>query len=416
MASRVLSPFRDLRGPQLRVVLGAMAAQMGMGMVYARAPLTPAMVEELGFARGDLMLASSPATWVTALASPLAGFLTQRYGSRPVVIFGLCWLALLFTGFSHVQNLWQLFALSVGLGVLVGSLGDVSVGTVVSRWVQSGRGFALGIVYSGSNLGGFIAASVAGVLLVEVGWRTAYLVVGLGAAALLLPWVAFAIREPPPGYVPPSRSEEGEGASGENDLTLKESLRTREFWLLSVALLLFYTYFMGVNAHLTLYLTDLGMSPLDVSLNFALMVGVGVLAKIGVGLVADRWRARMSMLLCFVVVLAASLLLLVVGVAPQLAVTFVVIHGLATMAQNVVYPAVVAWCFGTRYMAEIYGVMMLALFPAGIGAPIALGYLHDILGSYDLGFRVLLVANLLALLLVWRVTTPRRREPQSAIS
>ena len=43
------SRFRDLRGPQLRVVFGAMAAQMAMGMVYARGPLTPPMVEGIGY-------------------------------------------------------------------------------------------------------------------------------------------------------------------------------------------------------------------------------------------------------------------------------------------------------------------------------------------------------------------------------
>ena len=100
---------------------------MTMGAIYARGPLTPSMVEEFGWARGDLMLASSPQTWMTALASPVAGYLTARYGARPVVLFGTLWVSVVFFGLSHVQTLWQMFAVSIGVGILVASVGDVAV-------------------------------------------------------------------------------------------------------------------------------------------------------------------------------------------------------------------------------------------------------------------------------------------------
>ncbi len=66
------------------------------------------------------------------------------------------------------------------------------------------------------------------------------------------------------------------------------------------------------------------------------------------------------------------------------------------MAQNVVYPTIVAWCFGTKHMAEIYGVTMLALLPGGVIGPVALGYMHDALGSYDLAFQMLLGLTLVS--------------------
>ena len=255
---------------------------------------------------------------------------------------------------------------------------------------------ALGIVYSGSNLAGFVASTLAGLLLISVGWRSAYVWLGLGATAVLLPIVYALVREPPEGFRRPSAraaedlgGEETSAAAEGGSLSLQEALRTREFWLLCTALFLFYLYFIGVNSHLTLYLSDLGMSRVDVAVNYALMVGIGVLAKLGIGLVADRWHAKVSLLICFAFVVLASVILLGITATPSLALAFVVIHGLATMAQNVVYPSVVAWCFGTKHMAEIYGVMMLALLPGGVIGPIALGYMHDALGSYDLGFQIL---------------------------
>jgi MFS family permease len=392
----------DLRGPAARVVFGAMAAQMTMGAIYARGPLTPSMVEELGWARGDLMLAASPQTWMTALASPVAGYLTARYGARPVVLFGTVWVTIVFFGLSRVQTLWQLFALSIGIGILVASVGDVAVGTVVSRWVAKGRGLALGIVYSGSNLGGFIGSTAAGFLLVAVGWRETFVWVGLATTALLFPLVYLTVREPPRGYTPPSTQHGPDAGSSSTavGIPLRAALRTREFWLLWVALFLFYVYFIGVNSHLALYLTDLDMSRVDVALNYGVMVGVGVFAKVAIGLVSDRFDAKISLLVCFAFVIGAAVLLLGVADAPELALVFVTIHGLATMAQNVVYPTIVAWCFGTKHMAEIYGVTMLALLPGGIVGPVALGYMHDALGSYDLAFQMLLGSTLVSFALL----------------
>lgn len=398
MEGRPADRFGDLRGPAARVVFGAMAAQMTMGAIYARGPLTPSMVEELGWARGDLMLAASPQTWMTALASPVAGYLTARYGARPVVLFGTLWVTVVFFGLSHVQTLWQMFAVSIGVGILVASVGDVAVGTVVSRWVAKGRGLALGIVYSGSNSGGFIGSTAAGVLLVALGWREACLWIGLATTVLLFPLVYLTVREPPRGYTLPSSRDEADSGtpSTEVGIPLRSALRTREFWLLWIALFLFYVYFIGVNAHLTLYLTDLGMSRVDVALNYGLMVGIGVFAKIAIGLLSDRFDAKISLLVCFVFVITAAGLLLGLAGAPQLAVVFVSVHGLATMAQNVVYPTIIAWCFGTKHMAEIYGVTMLALLPGGVIGPVALGYMHDALGSYDLAFQILLASTLVS--------------------
>jgi MFS family permease len=398
MESRPADRFGDLRGPAVRVVFGAMAAQMTIGAMYARGPLTPSMVQELGWARGDLMLASSPQTWMTALASPVAGYLTARYGARPVVLFGTLWVTVVFFGLSRVETLWQMFALSIGVGILVASVGDVAVGTVVSRWVAKGRGLALGIVYSGSNFGGFIGSTAAGFLLVALGWRETYLWVGLATTVVLFPLVYLSVREPPPGYTPPSIRAGAElGAdSTAVGIPLRAALRTREFWLLWIALFLFYVYFIGVNAHLTLYLTDLGLSRVDVALNYGLMVGVGVFAKIAIGLLSDRFDAKISLLVCFAFVIGAAGLLLGLESAPRLAFVFVTVHGLATMAQNVAYPTIIAWCFGTKHMAEIYGVTMLALLPGGVLGPVALGYMHDALGSYDIAFQILLVLTLVS--------------------
>src|SRR5262249_36002753 len=94
--------LRDLADRRARSVMcGAMAAQMIMGLTYGGAPLLRPMLDELGWSRGALMAASSPTTWMTALASPVAGYLTQRYGARAVIAVGALLAALI--GWGHSQ-------------------------------------------------------------------------------------------------------------------------------------------------------------------------------------------------------------------------------------------------------------------------------------------------------------------------
>ena len=60
--------------------------------------------------------------------------------------------------------------------------------------------------------------------------------------------------------------------------------------------------------------------------------------------------------------------------------------GVATASRDVLFPLLLAEVFGTRYFAQIYGFFMLAYFPGGGLGPIALGHLHDVTGSYAIGF------------------------------
>ena len=402
----------ELRGPALAVIVGGMTAQLGLGCMYLAQTLTPAMLAEFGWSRGDFMAAGSPRTFMAALASPVVGVLTQRFGARPVVTASLLLLGGVYALTSRVDALWQVFALSVGIGIVVAGVGDIAVGTVVSKWVRRSRGLALGIVYSGSNLGGLIVSLLGAYWLVEYGWRSAYLFVGIGAVALLLPVAWWLIREPPASYVPVEAESRDPAAdtqsSSVEEIDLPEALRSRDFWILGVALFFFFFYYIGVNANFVLFLTDQGVPIARASASFGLTVFLGVSAKIGIGLFADRWPAKIALLVNFALVALASLLLLGIPLAGTLPL-FIVFHGVSTAAQNVVYPLIVAERFGTKFMAKVYGALMLALLPGGVLGPIFAGYLFDLRGSYELAFQTFALLNLVGLGALWCV---RGRQPQ----
>jgi len=382
--------------------------------MYLSQTLNPAMLEEFGWSRGDFMAAGSPRTFVAALASPVVGILTQRFGTRPVVSVGLVLLGSAYVLTSRVDALWQIFVLSVGLGVVVAAVGDIAVGSVVSKWVHRSRGLAMGLVYSGSNLGGLIVSILGAWWLVEYGWRSTYLFVGLGAVALLLPVSWALIREPPADFVPLEAGAvgpvEGTRTGSSEEVAFSEMIRSRDFWVLGIALFFFFFYYIGVTANFVLFLTDQGVSIGRASASFGVTVFLGVTSKIGIGVMADRWPAKTALLVNFSLVALASFLLLGIPFTGMLPL-FIVVHGVSTAAQNVVYPMIVAERFGTQNMAKIYGVLMLALLPGGVLGPIFAGYLFDIRGSYELAFQIFAGLNLVGLAVLFSV---RGREPLPA--
>ena len=113
------------------------------------------------------------------------------------------------------------------------------------------------------------------------------------------------------------------------------------------------------------------------------------------GVVADRIPRKRALVLNFAVLAVGSCVLLGVS-RPGLLPVFLVAHGVATAAENVLLPLIVADCFGVRHMARIYGALMVALLPGGVLGPIFAGAVFDRLGSYELAFQIFAGLNLVS--------------------
>ncbi len=298
---------------------------------------------------------------------------------------------------SLVTELWHLMLLMAGFGLALSGLGDVVTGAVASRWATRRRGMALALVFVGSNVGGALVPMASEAMASRYDWRFAITWVGIGTAAVILPFALFAVRD---------RSSR-EPASGEAsqappaptracDLDLPAALRTRSFWLLSFLLFTFYFYYIAVNVHLVAFLTDLGISEARAAAGLSFVIALGIAAKLVGGAVADRFDAKRVLVANFVLVTLASALLLLAGHPATLG-AFLVAHGFATAAQNVTLPMAVVYAFGVEHMARIYGALMVALLPGGVLGPIFAGAVHDRLGDYRLALGTFLLLNLTAL-------------------
>jgi len=400
--------FRDLRGRPALVVLGCLVCQMGLGFGYAVGPLAGDLIAELGFTRAEFSAGRAPQLWVIALASPLLAGAAVRFGARAVLVASALLLAVGYAGIARMHEWWQLtlFWSVVGLGTV--GLGDITVGGVVAQWFRRHRGLALGIVYTGSNIGGFLATRAVASIADETTWREALLTVCAGGGLLLVPF-ALLVRPPPREVAALPDASDGElpAAAQPGDLTLREAMRTRSFWILFATLFSFWLYFLGMLDHLVLFLTDAGLTREEAAGHLSNAVGLGIVSKLGFGWIADRMSPKSSLLLDYGLLTLSALLLLALP-DDALIWVFVACFGFATAARDVVTPLAIGHCFGATSLMQIYGVLMLTLLPGGTLGPIFAGAVHDATGSYFGAFASFAALNALAWLALTQVRDERK--------
>ena len=411
-----MNALGDIRGRAIWVILGCTLCQLGLAYGFVLSPLAGAMIDELGWSHAEYGTARSVQLLSMALATPVAGFLILRVGARRLCLASSALIGASVLGMSGVESLWQFMALTALLGVGLAGIGDVTMGAVVAQWVERGRGRALGFVYSGSNLGGFLFAPVAAWLAATMGWRSALVWMAAGGALFLLPLGALLLRDPKPGEGAGSRRSEADThaaeAESDHDLDLRDAVRTRSFWTLAFTLFSMFFFYVSMATHLVLFLENTGLDNQTASGWYGAAIGMGFVVKLVSGFVADLMSPKRAILLDQALFSLSSLLALLVPATGFLQL-FVVVYGVGTAARSVVFPMAVADCFGAKYLAKIYGVLNLALLPGGFLGPIFAGVVADRLGSYDPAFVCFAALNLVSLGLLFGLRRERAATPET---
>jgi MFS family permease len=218
------------------------------------------------------------------------------------------------------------------------------------------------------------------------------LTVGVGGSLLILPFALWVARERRGTAALESIDAVDAAAEGDDDMDLRAAIRTRSFWVLGFALAGFFFYMVGVLDHFIASLTDRGLSSAEAGAYLGSAIGMGIFSKVVMGIVADRISPLPAIWTDYGLYAASSVVLIFVPDEPYLK-AFVVLFGFSYAARDVVYPMAIAECFGVRYLAAIYGALMIVLAPAGSAGQIFAAHCFERFGSYDVAFEVFALVN-----------------------
>ncbi len=168
----------------LPVVLAGFCAFTSL---YATQPLLPLLARIFGASAIRVSLTVTAATLGVALAAPLAGGVSDRYGRKRTIVWssaalGLCTLLSAFSPGLNALIAWRFLQ-----GVLTPGIFAVTVAYIHDEWT-SGSGRATAAYVTGTVLGGFFGRFVSGFIASHAPWQAVFVVLGLcnlaGAAAI----------------------------------------------------------------------------------------------------------------------------------------------------------------------------------------------------------------------------------------
>jgi predicted MFS family arabinose efflux permease len=256
----------------------------------------------------------------------------------------------------------------------------------VNSTFESGRGLALGLVLSGSALSQIIAPPLTNFLMMEFGWRMAYvwLAVGWGSVSVLLCLVW--LRD---GYDAgrKAKATEAEGAKRKTlldvpGLSVEEAWRSVALWRIIISTFIIMVVTIGVMVHQIPILIDLGTDRTSAALYASLGGAAGILGKLITGYLLDRYPARWVGGATIGAGTLTFVLLLMPNLTPALVIPAMIVNGYTAGAKLQIVGFLTAAYAGMRNFGTIFGAMA-SLIAAGSGlGPIVAGLVFDNYGSY----------------------------------
>lgn len=348
-------------------------------------------------------------TFMTAgFLSPLAGWLIGRFQIRYLMVAGCILLGVGLGILSITISPVAVYAARFLMGFSLCLVGVLPSIVLVSRWFVRRRGLALGILLTGTSIGGVVIPLLATPLIAGYGWRSAMAVLSLAVWLGLLPLILIFVKESPESLedradTAASRAAEPDSAlkSLSNGLTLGEALRTPTFWLFSLAAaLVFYPIFVTTQ-QFVLYLQSprIGMSAAAGSFALAGIFFVSVSGKFFFGFLSDHFRPAHVMLACAILMFASTLVLL--RLTAENAFLFIITFGFGYGGTFVLLQRAAADFFGNRDYPRILSLLIvIETAGAAIGGLIT-GRLADAAGGdYSTSFYIVTAVTGMAALLI----------------
>ena len=362
------------------VAVGIVVSCIGMGAMSSLGVFLQPMSEAMGWSRTGISTAALLNFLSMGAGAFIWGALSDRFGTRIVVLAGGALMGLGMVLGSQARTLLEFqltFGVVVGLGV--GSLFTPLTATT-TRWFTKHRSLAVSLVTAGVSVGVMVVGPLARWLITSWDWRFAMLAIGDLVWLVVIP-AALLVREP--GAV---THDAGSSAPGDDPgFTVGQALRTPQFAAIALTFFACCAAHAGPIFHMVTNAMDHGVPAMAAATVLSTASFASLVGKIGCGLVADRIGVKRVLVGGLILqAIAIALYLVTGGLANFYAVALV--FGFAYGGVMPLYAILVREYFGARIVGGVFGAAAFASTLGMAAGPMVGGYLHDAFGSYAFMF------------------------------
>jgi predicted MFS family arabinose efflux permease len=400
---------------RLILIAVALMLSVAMGLRQSLGLFLQPLTRDLGLAVADFTFAIAVQNIAWGLLQPVAGGLAARLGFRRTMVTGaVCYLAGLLV-LASARGMW---GVTLGAGVLIGSAlactASAMALAVAARAVPVAvRSTVLGLVTAAGSLGSVVAAPLGQVLSDGWGWRAGVLGFAILAASMLpAAWLAGRIdRVALPAH-----------ATGPDDTTARTALRAalthRRFLVMAGAYCVCGMQLIFLATHLPSYLALCGMDPMLSAQALAVIAAFNVAGSLFFGWAGGRWSKQALLGGLYI---ARSIVLAIYFAQPPTPIgtlVFAAFMGFLWLGVGPLISGSVVEMFGLRWQAMIQGLAFMSHQLGSFAGALGGGVLFDLMGSYDLAWKIGVGCGLVAgtLQLVFAVRPDRMDRCESSSS
>jgi MFS family permease len=346
---------------------------------------------------------------------PLLGLLVdRRHGGRIIVSVGslVGGTALAFT--SQIDKVWQFYMLyGIIYGFGTAAMGSQLVGpSLMAKWFVRMRGRAMAIGTMGISAGGVVVAPVAGLAISTLGWRAAWVVLGMMAVVAIVPVSSLFLRRSPEdiGLLPDGNASElnAEVAADNevNSWTLNQSIRDTQFWILLLIQCLGLSGLVVVLFHEVAYIQDKGLNIQSATLIATSLATSAMISKLPFGYLAEKMDIRRVLALCLIPAGLSTYMIIPLD-SVWILVIWGAIHGFFMGGFPTLTNVALPEYFGRQYMGSIRGVIAPITMIISALSPLIAGILWEESYSYSVAFFLFGSAWVIGGLLTFTLSKPK---------
>lgn len=384
-------------------IAGVTAVQVvaTMAMIIPAA-IAPKIAVTLGIPVSMIGMQVSIAYLGATLMSLATGLMVRRNGAVRTnqIAAGLICLSLLCIAVPHIAGL---VVGSLGIGVAYGLTNPAASHLMMKIARPDNRNLIFSIKQTGQPMGGVLAGLMAPPVAVAFGWQ-ASLIVGAVIAAVAMCAIQ-PLRNRLDGDRDPTTRFRG---AVFKDIALV--MQTRGLRLLAFAALTLASVQLALMTFaVTMLVEDVELDLVTAGTGLAVLQVAGVIGRLGWGVVADKTRNGIGVLLltqAITVIGGLATAILAAG-TPLLAIYAVLfLFGCSAIGWNGVFMAEIARIAPAGRISSATGGALVPTFIGVIFGPIMFIGVHEIVGTYTMTFAVLTVVTLAGMVPVWLLRKP----------